>query len=56
MRGERQEIRIQTRIGVRQVAFDSAQGPRLTPAQAHRDALERATPPDEIVTPLLLES
>jgi len=47
---------IQARIGVRQVAFDSAQGPRLTPAQAHRDALERATQPDEIVTPVLESS
>jgi hypothetical protein len=31
-------------------------GERLTPAQVHRDVLERATQPDEIVTPLLLES
>jgi hypothetical protein len=56
VRGERQERRIQARIGVRQVSFDSAQDPRPTPAQAHRDALERATQPDEIVTPLLVES
>jgi len=50
VRGE--ERRIQARIGVRPVSFGSAQGPRLTPTQAHRDALERATQPDEIVTPL----
>jgi len=50
VRGE--ERRLQARIGVRQVAFDSAQGPRLTHAQAHRDTFERATQPDEIVTPL----